>query len=145
VQPGRGARQYALAADVAPADSFRWLSRPRRVLLVLAAVWVINVFDLGYTLLESLHGDFVERNPVAARLMGTSPAVLVSYKTALLMISSAILLIFRRHRVAELGCWFLLTTYLYVAICWVVYYEHRLTTLQDPTVNADALLGCCLP
>ncbi|MFQ5805819.1 MAG: DUF5658 family protein [Phycisphaerae bacterium] len=125
--------------------SFRWLTRPRRVLLVLAAVWVINIFDLGYTLLESLHSGFIEMNPVAARLIGASPAVLVSYKTALLAISSTILLIYRRHRVAELGCWFLLAAYLHVAICWWFYYEQRLASFEDPAVNVDPLIGVCTP
>jgi hypothetical protein len=115
------------------------------VLLVLAAVWIINVFDLGYTLLESLHSGFIEMNPVAARLIGSSPEVLVSYKTTLLAISSTILLIYRRYRVAELGCWFLLAVYLHVAICWWLYYEHRLASFDDPAVNIDPLIGMCMP
>jgi len=115
------------------------------VLLVLAAVWVINVFDLGYTLLESLHSGFIEMNPLAAKLIGGSPEVLVSYKTALLAVSSTILLIYRRQRVAELGCWFLLAVYLHVAICWCYYYEERLASLEDPAVNVDPLIGACLP
>ena len=125
--------------------SFRWLVRPRRVLLLLAAVWVINVFDLGYTLLESLHSGFIEMNPVAAKLLSASPQVLVSYKTGLLAISSAILLVYRRHRVAELACWFLLTAYVYVAIRWWGYYEQRLVALEDPAVNIDPLIGFCTP
>jgi len=115
------------------------------VLLALAAVWIINVLDLGYTLLESLYSGFIELNPVAAKLIGGSTIVLVGYKLALLLLSSAILLIYRRHRVAELGCWFLLVVYLYVAICWWCYYEHRLVSFDDPAVNVDPIIGCCLP
>jgi hypothetical protein len=115
------------------------------VLLVLAAVWVINIFDLGYTLAESLYSGFVEMNPVAARLIGASPVVLVGYKTALLAISSTILLIYRRYRVAELGCWFLLAVYVHVGVCWWLYYEHRLASLEDPAVNVDPIIGSCLP
>jgi hypothetical protein len=122
--------------------SFRWLTRPRRVLLVLSAVWVLNIFDLGYTLLESLHNGFIELNPLAARLVGESPAALVGYKAALIAISSAILLVFRRQRVVELGCWFLLAVYLQVAVCWAFYYEDRLAALEDPAVNVDPLIGC---
>jgi hypothetical protein len=125
--------------------SFRWLVRPRRVLLLLAAVWVINTFDLGYTLLESLRRDFVELNPVAASLMGGSPEALVVYKTVLIAGSSVILLIHRRQRVAELGCWFLLGAYLWVALCWWRYYEDMLVSVSDPAVNVDPLIGICLP
>jgi hypothetical protein len=115
------------------------------VLLALAGVWIINLLDLGYTLLESLHHGFIELNPVAAGLIGESTAALVGYKLALLLISSTILLICRRHRVAELSCWFLLTVYLYVAICWWGYYEQRLTSFDDPAVNVDPIIGCSLP
>jgi hypothetical protein len=145
VRPPRAGHPRATRVGSALAKSFRWLSRPRRVLLVLAALWVINVFDLGYTLLESLYSGFIETNPVAARLIDAPPEALVAYKTALLGVSSTILLVYRRQRVSELGCWFLLAVYLYVAICWWLYYDHRLTCLEDVTVNVDPVVGCCLP
>ena len=125
------------------ARCFGWLTRPRRILLVLGAVWVINVFDLGYTLLESMRKDFVEVNPVAAQLVGTSPSELILYKTALVVTGSVILLVHRRHRIAELGCWFLLGAYLFVAIRWWLYYEHLLEALANPAVNVDPLIGYC--
>ncbi len=145
MQPARAGRRRGIQVRSVLAKSFGWLSRPRRVLLVLAAVWVINVFDLGYTLAESLYSGFIEMNPLAAKLVAGPPAVLVSYKTALLTVSSTILLIHRRHRVAELGCWFLLGVYLYVAVCWWLYYEHRLASFDDPAINVDPVVGCCLP
>lgn len=123
------------------AKPFRWLTRARRILLALAGVWMINALDLGYTLLESLNSGFIELNPVAARLIGGSAATLVGYKLGLLLVSSTILLIYRRHRVAELGCWLLLAVYLHVAICWWCYYEHRLTSFDDPAVNVDPIIG----
>jgi PAS domain-containing protein len=124
---------------------FRWLVRPRRILLLLSAIWIINVFDLGYTLLESLNHDFVEMNPVAAQLIGTSPEALVGYKSALLIVSSAILLANRYQRLTELGCWFLLVAYLYVGLCWAFYFEQRLVCLEDPAINVDPLIGCYIP
>ncbi|MBU0638330.1 MAG: hypothetical protein KKB50_05650 [Planctomycetes bacterium] len=145
LQPTRLGRRRWVRSVTALAHSFRWLTRSRRVLLALAAIWIINLLDLGYTLLESLHSGFIELNPVAARLIGESSAALVGYKMALLLISSTILLICRRHRVAELSCWLLLAVYLYVAICWWCYYEQRLASFDDPAVNVDPLIGCCLP
>lgn len=122
-----------------------YLSRPRRVLLVLAAVWVINVFDLTYTLAESFTGGFVEANPLAARLLHTSPTMLIAYKALLLTASSTILLSLRRRRITELGCWLLLGAYVYVAACWGIYYQHQLAALNDPAVNAPPIIGLAFP
>ena len=122
-------------------NRFRWLTRPRRILLLLGAVWVLNVFDLGYTLLEATRGSFVEMNPVAAPLLAAPTYVLVIYKAALVTASSAVLLLLRRHRVVEVGCWFLLAVYLYVAARWILYYSDLLASLDDPTVNIPRLSG----
>jgi hypothetical protein len=111
------------------------------VLLTLAAVWVINAFDLGYTLLESHYSGFIEVNPVAARLIQASDEILVSYKTVLLVVSSTILLLCRRHRVVELGCWFLLAVHIHLAVRWWYYYEERLAGFDDPAVNVDPFIG----
>jgi len=111
---------------------FRWLIRPRRILLGVAALWVLNVFDLGYTLLETSRSGFVELNPVAARLVGGPDRLLVLYKTALVGVGSVILLALRRHRLAEMTCWLLLAVYALVGIRWNVYYNHLMTTPSDP-------------
>jgi len=127
-------------ANPAPAPAertgrgFRRLTRPRRILLALAAVWVLNVFDLGFTLLETTRQHFVEVNPVAATLLH-DPAALTAYKSALVCIGSAILLCYRRERVSEMGAWFLLCTYLAVGLRWHAYYEDVFDSLSDPAVN----------
>jgi hypothetical protein len=140
--PARTGRAYA-GLRTALKRCFRWLIRPRRVLLLLTAVWIVNIFDLGYTLLESIRRDFIEVNPLAAKLVGASPEALVVYKAALVVVSSAILLAHRRQRIAELACWFLFAIHLYVGICWARYYEDMLETLIDPAVNSDPLIGIC--
>ncbi len=111
---------------------FRWLVRPRRVLLLLAAIWVLNVFDLGYTLLESTRQQFVEVNPLAAPLIHAPASALVAYKVTLVAIGSVLLLIFARHRTTEWACWFLLATYLYVGIRWSLYYAGLQRYSVDP-------------
>jgi hypothetical protein len=138
--PARTGRVYA-GLRTGLKRCFRWLIRPRRVLLLLTAVWIVNIFDLGYTLLESTRRDFIEVNPFAAKLVGASPEALVVYKATLVVLSSAILLAHRRHRIAELACWFLFAIHLYVGICWARYYEDMLETLIDPAVNSDPLIG----
>jgi len=108
------------------------LIRPRRILLGLAALWIINIFDLGYTLAEAKRLTFVEANPVAAQLIRGPAHALIAYKTILVVIGSTILLTFRRHRVAELTCWFMLATYTFVAVRWCLYYGNLLDTINDP-------------
>ena len=120
---------------------FRWLTRPRRILLLLGAVWVLNVFDLGYTVLEATRHSFVEMNPVAAPLLAAPTYVLVIYKAALVAASSALLLVLRRHRVVEVGCWFLLAVYSCVAARWILYYNDLMETINDPAVNIPRLVG----
>ena|GEM_PF-4379162 len=124
---------------------FLWLTRPRRVLLLLAAVWVINLFDLRYTLSESLHSAFHELNPLAASLLSRDPDLLIYYKFGLLFSSSVILLICRMTKVAELGCWVLLAAYSCVAVRWWSYFEQRIAAYADPAVNTDPILGCICP
>lgn len=128
---------WANAAPViAPAEATiapqRYFARSRRVLYVLAAVWVLNVFDLQYTLIESPHQHFVEMNPVAARLLDRPPVFLVTYKTALVLVGSVILLKLRRYGAAEVGCWCVLAAYAMVALCWQQYYIHAMETFGDP-------------
>ena len=125
--PQRDARQLSTPTVGRGGVGFRWLVRPRRVLLLLAAIWVLNVFDLGYTLLESTRHQFVEMNPVAAPLIDAPARLLVAYKATLVVIGSALLLMFARHSTTEWACWFLLATYVYVGIRWSIYYAdlHR--------------------
>jgi hypothetical protein len=101
---------------------FGWLTRARRVLLALAAVWVLNIFDLGFTLVESSHGHFTELNPIAASILSRPDYFLIAFKLGLLTLGSIILLVLREHRLAELGCWLLLAAYLYVGARWYAYY-----------------------
>lgn len=126
-------------------EPFRWLIRPRRVLIALAAVWVINVFDLGFTILEAGRFTFVEMNPVAANLIHAPPYALAVYKFTLLSIGTVILLSYRRHRVCELACWFVLAAYVALAFRWSAYYDHVAVTLDDPVVNVCPVTGALLP
>lgn len=117
---------------------FCWLTRPRRILLVLACVWVLNFFDLKYTLMESSRTCFVEMNPIAAWLIRQPDIALVAYKVCLVLLGSSILLAQRHNRLAELGCWFLMATYSGVVLHWGVYYMHMLESLDDPVITFAA-------
>jgi hypothetical protein len=112
-----------------------WFNRSRRVLLTLAAVWVVAIFDLGYTLAESGTPDFIEANPLAAKLLSGPTHVIVAYKFSLLGLGTVILLALRRHAVAELGCWFLFVLKLYVALRWYSYFDCVLHGYMNPLLR----------
>ncbi len=121
----------------APRRTFgQWLTRPRRILLTLTAVWVVAVFDLGFTLFEQGSAQFIELNPLAAKLMGGSAAAVMVFKFSLLGVGTLILLGLRRHSVAELACWFLLATKVYLALRWFSYYDCLVRGYLDPLIVA---------
>ncbi|MBN2445391.1 MAG: hypothetical protein JXO22_01600 [Phycisphaerae bacterium] len=99
-----------------------WQTRGRRVVLLLAAVWVLNLLDLHFTLFESPRQHFVELNPVAASLLGISTFAAIVYKLVLVAGATAILLVLRRHRLAEWSSWLSLGLYTWVAACWSMYF-----------------------
>jgi len=113
----------ALGTTARVRAAFEALTRPRRIAIALLAMWVLNLFDLHCTLSEAEQCHFVEMNPIAARLMESPWWVLAAYKCALVAFGTAILVFLRKHSVAELGAWFLLTTYAYVGVRWYVYFE----------------------
>lgn len=118
-----------------------WLNRSRRVLLTLALVWVVAIFDLGFTLLEWGEQQFTELNPVAASVLGGPTQLVMAYKFGLLGLGTTILLALRRHAVAELACWFLLTFKVYVAARWYIYYICVLHDKLNPLIKAPEMLS----
>lgn len=102
---------------------FPWLNRSRRVLFALASVWIIATFDLAFTTTEFGSHTFVELNPIAAKLLHGSETVVYAYKFGLLGVGTLILLLVRRHFVAELASWFLFAAMFYVAVRWFAYFD----------------------
>ncbi len=105
------------------------LTRPRRVLWVLAAVWVLNIFDLGFTMIAHVHGNFTELNPIAAGMLSGPWYHVAAFKFVTLGVGTIILLMLARHKVAELGSWLLLAAYVLVAARWYHYFDGM---LDDP-------------
>lgn len=97
-------------------------------------VWTLNVADLSYTMQEAEQRLFRELNPVAAHIIQGPAVGLILYKLSLVTIGSAILIQCRRHRIAELSCWFLLAVYGYVGLRWNIYYRELTVAMNDPAV-----------
>jgi len=93
-------------------------TRPRRVVSLLVLVWVLNLFDLAYTIQAHRTGHFHELNPIARDLLDR-PWALAGFKLAAVSAGSMILLSLRRHRLTELATWFLLLAYTALAIRWL--------------------------
>lgn len=93
-------------------------TRPRRVVSLLVLLWVLNIFDLAYTIQAHRTGHFLELNPIARDLL-YSPWALAGFKLVAVSVGSVILLCLRRHRLAELATWFLLLAYASLTIRWL--------------------------
>ena len=97
--------------------------RARRVVLMLVLLWIINMFDLSFTMIARQIGGFVEANPVAAHVVRDSLS-LVIFKLTMLVCATLILFTFRRHLWTEVGCWLLAAVYTTLAFVWHLYYLH---------------------
>lgn len=93
-------------------------SRPRRVLLLLSVLWVLNVFDLGFTVLAHGQGALNELNPLARMLLPYGAVGLTLYKVAAVGTGSLLLWRWRSHPLTESALWFLIVVYVIVALRW---------------------------
>ncbi|KPK86048.1 MAG: hypothetical protein AMJ81_02160 [Phycisphaerae bacterium SM23_33] len=110
-----------LRARLQPGRDAPQARRARRVALLLAGAWLINGFDLAFTLLATGHRHFVELNPIAASIIHNTPA-LVAYKVFFVAFGSLILLRFRTRLLTEVGCWSVCAIYSGLAGMWWRYY-----------------------
>ena len=106
-----GAFQYAAIA-----------ARPRRVLSLLILLWILNLFDLSYTILAHQIGGFEELNPLARSLLRPS-WILVAFKMAAVTLGTGILMVLRRRGLAEAVCWGLCLIYTALAFTWMTYFS----------------------
>ena len=97
--------------------------RARRVVILIVALWLINLADLSLTLWARDIGGFHELNPIARPLIGSTGALIV-FKLSLVSTSSLIMLTYRRHLWTELGCWVLFSVYTGLSFVWMQYYSH---------------------
>ena len=89
---------------------------------LLVLLWILNAFDLAYTILAHRIGGFEELNPFARGLLHPSWA-LVAFKLATVTLGTGILLALRRHRLTEGVCWGLCLIYTALAFTWMTYFS----------------------
>lgn len=122
-----------------------WLaeSRGRRVLCLVVGLWVLNMFDLAFTILAHEQGMLDEANPLAQHVVLQGPLSIALYKIGLLFIGSYPLLRFRSARVTELAALTAMGVYVLLAFRWSVCYEFY-TLSASNTVHVaeiEAILG----
>lgn len=79
--------------------------RRRRLFWLLVGIWIINLFDLGFTLLLYEQRVLIEMNPLAARILPLGAGALAAYKLTLLTFGTGMLWQCRRCGFAEWCAW----------------------------------------
>lgn len=97
----------------------------------------MNVFDFGFTWMAHAQGGFKELNPLVEPMLSGSWGAVAAYKASMTMVGTLILISLRRHGVAELACWFLMTTYAYVALRWYLFFT---ASIAEPTTFIGEML-----
>ncbi len=103
----------------------RWVAEARshRVICLVVGIWILNGFDLMFTILSHQQGMLHEQNPLARHMLQYGTASVALFKIGLVLIGSYPLLRFRRARITELAALLILTSYAFLSIHWSMCYE----------------------
>lgn len=107
-------------------------ARSHRVICLVLGIWLLNGFDLAFTILSYEQGVLHEENPVARHMLEQGTASMILFKIGLVLIGSYPLLRFRRARITELGSYVILAAYAFLAFRWSTCFE-----LYADTVGHD--------
>ena len=87
-------------------------------MLLLVGLWLLNAFDLMLTVTAQQLSGFNEGNPLG-RLMLNHPYAVFAFKIGAVAFASAVLIVFRHHRLVELACWGICAVYVVLALIWM--------------------------
>jgi hypothetical protein len=105
-------------------------ARSHRVICLVLGLWLLNGFDLAFTVLSHQQGLLHEENPLARHMLSNGTTSIVLFKIGLVLIGSYPLLRFRVARITEMASLLVLAAYVVLAVRWSTYYE--LYTLACP-------------
>ncbi len=114
--------------------------RRRRVVLLLVLLWVLNSFDLMFTIIAHNMGTFNEANPIARYLL-EHPYAVTAFKLGTLVFASVVLLSFSHLRLVELSCWTLCGVYVVLSVIWLVYFERNSELILIPKPPPRGVMG----
>ncbi len=86
-------------------------------------IWLLNGFDLAFTVLAHEQGMLHEQNPLARFMLDNGTASIILFKIGLVLIGSYPLLRFRQARISELGSCLIFAAYVFLAIRWSTCFE----------------------
>ncbi len=114
--------------------------REFRLMVLLATIFTLNMFDLAFTHTQLPRGNFNEANYVAATAVAFGAAPAAAYKMVLL--GTGLLLLYRcRHSwTAEAGSWALFGVHVGLMAWWVEYLDVLEVCLGDPAVTVVGML-----
>lgn len=111
--------------------------RGRRICLLVAAIWMMNAFDLFMTLHAHGHGLLAETNPIARYLLVLGPPALALFKILFAGFGGCVLLWNRHHALAEYMAWLAAGVNLSVAVRWMSCYEFYQVTVNHGVLPTE--------
>jgi len=112
-------------------------ARSHRVICLVAGIWMLNGFDLAFTLLSHQHGLLDEQNPFARSMLEQGELSVLLFKVGLVLIGSYPLLRFRHVRITELGALVVLFVYALLAFRWSACFELYSASISNPISLAE--------
>jgi len=98
-------------------------ARSHRVICLVLGIWLLNGFDLAFTILSHEQGMLHEENPLARHMLAYGTLSIILYKIGMVLIGSYPLLRFRAARITELGSFVILLAYAFLAVHWSECYD----------------------
>ncbi len=92
----------------------------RQVIWLIILIAVLNLYDLACTLSASSMGGLWELNPFASPIIHKSSVVVV-FKLGLTVGAVILLLMTRRHRLAQIGSWWIGVLYTVLILRWTTF------------------------
>jgi len=92
----------------------------RQVIWLVVLIAVLNVYDLACTLIASSMGGLWELNPFASPIIHQHSGVVI-FKLGLTVGAAILLMVTRRHRLAQIGSWWAGVLYTVLILRWTTF------------------------
>jgi len=113
----------------------------RRTGELLAALWVLSIADLIFTLWAHWFTPFQEMNPIADAFLGRGliPSLII-FKLTVTLIGTAVFWRVRQHAKARFALWGLVFVYVLLAVRWSDYTHRAAVETADNHGDVVAVL-----
>ena len=112
-------------------------ARSHRVICLVLAIWLLNGFDLTFTILAHEQGLLEEQNPLAQKFLSNGPVSVILFKVGFVLAGSYPLLRYRRARITEMATLTILVAYGLLAVHWSECYKLYTLTSGAPVNIAE--------